>query len=251
MEGASDRMWIVDPIDGTRNYAAGHPDLGEPLVAQGGGRVRPGTGERSRDRRALRGGPRHGGHVERRTDARVARGPDRGRHGRVRRCRGVDRDTAARPVHGTRGRRPTQPGVRRLLGSHAGGAGSRGRHDRAPALGVGLRAARGDRGGGGRPRDAGRRLATRARRQPGHVERARPRRGARGPRCRAPPRWRSDLDQVAALAGVRHHDVRGRHVLHPDAGQIADRELAGRRPTGMRQRADLPQLHRLLLVDQT
>ena len=62
---------------------------------------------------------------------------------------------------------------------------------------------------------------------------------------------RSELDHLAAVADVLHHDVRRGDVLHADAREVAHRELARRGPTGVRLRADLAELDRLRLVDQS
>ena len=41
--GAGSRRWIVDPIDGTRNYARGDPRLGDAHRARGGRELRLGV----------------------------------------------------------------------------------------------------------------------------------------------------------------------------------------------------------------
>ena len=56
-EGAGDRVWIVDPIDGTKNFADGVPIWATLLALQVDGRSVLGHGERARARRTLRGRP--------------------------------------------------------------------------------------------------------------------------------------------------------------------------------------------------
>src|SRR6476659_8005 len=62
---------------------------------------------------------------------------------------------------------------------------------------------------------------------------------------------RSELDHLAALTDVLHHDVRRGDVLHADTREVAHRELARRGPPGVGLRADLAELDRLRLVDQS
>ena len=171
IEGSSDRMWIVDPIDGTRNYAAGIQIWANLLALKVGdeyvlGMVNaPALGERYA---AVRG---RGRDLERPADARLGRGLDGRGHDRLRRRRALGRNTPAGAVPGPGQRRTAEPRLRRLLGTHAGRPGRRRGHDRVRALGVGLRAARRHRDRGGRARDAGGRLASGARRKPGLIQR--------------------------------------------------------------------------------
>ena len=151
--GTGDRMWIIDPIDGTRNYAAGiqiwanllalkvHDEYVLGIVNA------PALGERYA---AVRGeGATWNGEPMRV----IARRGDVPGDGRLRRRRALGRNDPARAIPGSRQRRPPEPGIRRLLGTHAGRTGRRRSHGRIAAVGVGLRTHRRDRDGGGRTGD--------------------------------------------------------------------------------------------------
>ena len=59
--GGGTRRWIVDPIDGTRNYARGVPVWATLIALEVDGSSRAGRGLRACSRPALVGGARRGG----------------------------------------------------------------------------------------------------------------------------------------------------------------------------------------------
>ena len=156
------RVWIVDPIDATANFARGDPDLGD--ADRAAGRRRAGRSA-SRTRPAL--GERYEAVTRRRRDAERRRDPGERRVGRSTRrscCSpgssawNEDRSaSASRDV--VRGR--PRPGLRRLLGAHAGRARRRRGDDRAPAVASGTtrRSCRSCEEAGGRITAARRRAA--------------------------------------------------------------------------------------------
>ena len=82
--GASDRMWIIDPIDGTRNYAAGIQIWANLLALKVGDEYVLGMVNAPGARRAIRRGAGRRGDLERRADARLGRRDDGRGHGRLR-----------------------------------------------------------------------------------------------------------------------------------------------------------------------
>ena len=77
-------VWIVDPIDGTRAFAAGHPDWSVSIGARAGRPTRPRDRLRAGPRPALRGDPRRRRVLQRRAAPRLRRTtePLRGSPGR-------------------------------------------------------------------------------------------------------------------------------------------------------------------------
>ena len=178
IEGSSDRMWIVDPIDGTRNYAAGIQIWANLLALKVGdeyvlGLVNaPALGERYA---AVRGGgatwngrPMHVSEVGSTTEGMIVFGDIELWAGTPLQGRFLDLVNGAQRNRGFGdfwGHMLVARGAAEVMVE--------------PELWEwDLRAARRHRHRGRRARDAGRRLAAGARRKPGLVERSRPRRGA-------------------------------------------------------------------------
>ena len=134
---AADRMWIIDPIDGTRNYAAGIQIWANLLALKVqddyvlGLANAPALGERYA---AVRGeGATWNGEPMHVSDV----GDDGRGHGRLRRRRALGRNGPARAIPGSRQRRAAEPGIRRLLGTHAGRDGAPQRSWSNPSCGSG------------------------------------------------------------------------------------------------------------------
>ena len=166
IEGDSDRMWIVDPIDGTRNYAAGIQIWANLLALKVDGEYvvglanAPALGERYA---ATKGGGATWNGREIRVSDIGATAQGMVVLGDLEAWAGTPRGDA---VDATDPRGEAEPGIRRLLGPHARGARSRRGHDRAIARRMGLRVAGGDPHRGRRSCDAGGRVGAGPRRQP-------------------------------------------------------------------------------------
>ena len=150
--GGGSRRWIVDPIDGTRNYSRGIPIWATLIALEVDGAIQlgvvsaPALGRRWWAERGA------GAFVERRSDPRLPRRRGRGRRPllRARAAAAGDRPPLLAPAC-----------VRRLLGAHARRRGCRRRRDRRDRRqGLGSRRAAADRRGGRwalqRPRTASR-----------------------------------------------------------------------------------------------
>ena len=228
---AAERVWIVDPIDATANYARGIPIWATLIALQVRRRAGAGAGERPGAERALRGCPRRGCADERPADPRERDRHDRGVPALLRR----DEDLAARP---RRARAPRRSALlaeatrTRGLGDfwgHTLVARGAGEAMIEPELNIwdyaAFQVVVEEAGGrvtqfdGSPTRDGGSVVSSN-----GLLHDRTP---------RAPVRFgldattgRSQLERVAAIAGSRHHDVGGRDVLHAQAGEVAHRELA-------------------------
>ena len=139
------RVWIVDPIDATANFARGIPIWATLIALQVDGEQvlglvnAPALGERYE---AVAGGGAtcNGDSIRVSDESALARVP-----AAVRRARRVERGTARRARTRDVVRGPPDARVRRLLGPHAGGPRERRGDDRGRAVAVGLRGAGADR----------------------------------------------------------------------------------------------------------
>ena len=123
-DGATGRRWILDPIDGTRNFVRGIPRLGDADRARGGRRAHRRRRVGARARPALVGAARRRRLRGRRSALRVSGvSRDRGRRRRVRRASSARRRRSRRDAWHARG-------LRRLLAARAR---RRGRRRRAPS----------------------------------------------------------------------------------------------------------------------
>ena len=136
-----DARWILDPIDGTKNFSWGIPVWGDADRARGGRRDRLRRRERPGARRAVQRGPRARRDAQRRDDPRLGRRRPRATRGSAfTSVNAFVEQGRLDAVHAVRRRSAAQPRDRRLLRPHARRVGVARRDGRAAAVAPGTSA---------------------------------------------------------------------------------------------------------------